>query len=64
MSNSAAVLCVSELLLCRLRGSGDEAHGQAVLVLHRLLGQVVGLSDAAEAAALTRTHRVVRQQSD
>lgn len=42
----------------------DEAHGQAVLVLHRLLRQVVGLPDAVEGAASTRTHGVSRQQSD
>lgn len=43
-------------------GSRDEAHGQAVLVLHRLLRQVVGLPDAVEGAASTRTHCVPRQQ--
>lgn len=44
--------------------SRDKAHGQAVLVLHRLLRQVVGLPDAVEGAALARTHGVTRQQSD
>lgn len=48
------------VLLC----SGDKAHGQAVLVLHRLLRQVVGLPDAVEGAALARTHSVTRQQGD
>lgn len=47
--------------LCRSR---DEAHGQAVLVLHRLLRQVVGLPDAVEGAALAGTHCETRQQSD
>lgn len=49
------------LELCR---SGDKAHGQAVLVLHGLLRQVVGLPDGVEAAALARTHSITRQQSD
>ena len=47
-----------------MRGPRDEAHGQAVLVLHRMLWQVVGLPDAAEGAAMTRTHCVSRQQGD
>lgn len=42
----------------------DEAHGEAVLVFHRLLRQVVGLPDAVQRAALAGTHRVARQQSD
>ena len=46
-----------------LRRARDEAHGQAVLVLHGLLRQVVGLPDAAEGAALAGTHRETRQQS-
>ena len=44
-----------------LSGPGDETHGQAVFVLHRLLGQVVGLADAAQGAALTRAHCVAAQ---
>lgn len=48
------------MLLC----SGDKPHGQAVLVIHRLLRQVVGLSDAVEGAALARTHSVTGQQGD
>lgn len=43
---------------------GDEAHGQAVLVLHGLLWQVVGLPDAVEGAATVRTHSVTRQEGD
>lgn len=42
--------------------AGDEAHGQAVLVLHRLLRQVVGLPDTVQCAAAARTHGVTRQQ--
>lgn len=44
--------------------SRNKAHGQAVLVLHGLLRQVVGLPDVVEGAALARTHSVARQQSD
>lgn len=33
-----------------------------MLLLHGLLGDVVGLLDAAERAVCTRTHRVARQQ--
>lgn len=55
---------VSQLVVLRLCRSWDEAHGQAVLVLHWLLRQVVGLPDAVERAALAGTHSVPRQQSD
>lgn len=44
--------------------SGDEAHGQAVLVLHRLLRQVVGLPNAVECASLPRTHGEAGEQGD
>lgn len=43
---------------------GDEAHGQAVLVLHRLLRQVVGLLDAVECASSPRTHGEAGEQGD
>lgn len=46
----------------RLNGSGDEPHGQTVLILHGLLRQVVGLSDAGESAAVAGAHGVARQQ--
>ncbi len=40
-----------------------EAHGQAVRILfHRLHGEVVGLLDGADGAAVTRTNRKPRQQ--
>lgn len=45
-------------------GSGDEPHGQAVLILHGLLRQVVGLSDAGESAAVAGAHGVTGQQGD
>lgn len=48
----------------RLSASGDEPHGQTVLILHGLLRQVVGLSDAGESAALAGAHGVARQQGD
>lgn len=48
----------------RLNGSGDEPHGQTVLILHGLLRQVVGLSDAGESAAVAGAHGVTRQQGD
>lgn len=55
--------CISVLtgLMCHSR---NKAHGQAVLILHGLLRQVVGLPDAADCAAVMRTHREPRQQSD
>ncbi len=40
-----------------------EAHGQAVRILfHGLHGEVVGLLDGADGAAVTRTNREPRQQ--
>lgn len=55
---------VSQLITMRRNGPRDEPHGQAVLVLHWLLRQVVGLLDAGESAALAGTHGVLRQQGD
>lgn len=43
--------------LCCL--SWKEVHGQAVLVLHWLLRQVVRLPNAADGAALARAHCVL-----
>lgn len=44
--------------------SWDEAHGQAVGILfYGLHGEVVGLFDGADGAAVTRTNREPRQQS-
>lgn len=48
----------------QLSSSRDKAHGQAVLILHRLLGEVVRLPDAFECAALARTHGVAGEDSD
>lgn len=58
------VLNVSVQIVWRLCRPRDKAHGQAVLVLHGLLRQVVGLPDAVEGAALARAHSITRQQSD
>lgn len=46
------------------RRPGDETHGQAVLVLHGLLRQVVGLPNAVECASLPRTHGEAGEQGD
>lgn len=43
--------------------SWNEAHGQAVGILfHGLHGEIVGLLDGADGAAVTRTNREPRQQ--
>ena len=60
----AASFSFSELTGMEPCCSWDEAHGQAVAVLHGLLRQVVGLSDAVEGAALARTNGVPGQQGD
>lgn len=43
-------------------GPGNEAHCQASLVLHGLLGQVVGLPDVAEVVAAPRAQREASQE--